>query len=179
MTRTTRAGYLRDVRRLTVALSRARLGLYVLGRRAVFENCPELRPAFDVLFARGRPDRLALVTGELWPSRRLARDEEEAGEEVEGQVQMEGVEHLMQYVAEMTAAKVKQLAELDVVVVEETRDVEEDDEEGDDDEGQQGYADQDDGEAEDEEADEEAQEPVPLGDIEEEDGENEELAEKV
>lgn len=85
---------------MTVALSRARLGLYVLGRREVFEAVYELRPAFERLFAR--PDRLVLVTGEMWPSRRVAAEEEGA---VEGEVVMEGVEHLGQYVFEMTRTR--------------------------------------------------------------------------
>lgn len=42
-------GHIRDVRRLTVALSRARLGLYVFGRRALFENCYELSQSMDKL----------------------------------------------------------------------------------------------------------------------------------
>src|SRR3954453_16902003 len=69
LTRTSRVGYLRDIRRLTVTLSRARLGLYILGRRDVFEACFELREAFELLLAR--PDKLSLVTGELWPSSRV------------------------------------------------------------------------------------------------------------
>ena len=79
-------GHLRDVRRLVVALSRARLGLYVFGRRALFENCYELRPAFDKLLhpatataaaegggsgdggeAEAVVDTLQLVLGERWP----------------------------------------------------------------------------------------------------------------
>jgi len=39
-------GHLRDVRRLIVAFSRARLGLYIFGRASVFANCYELQPAF-------------------------------------------------------------------------------------------------------------------------------------
>jgi hypothetical protein len=35
-----------------VALSRARLGLYVFGRRSLFANCFELQPAFSRLLAR-------------------------------------------------------------------------------------------------------------------------------
>lgn len=104
LTRTSRVGYLRDVRRMTVALSRARLGLYILGRREVFEACVELRPAFDLLLKR--PDKLMLVTGELWPSQ---RDSVEGNGAVEGEAAMEGVEHLGQYVFEMTNTKVKQL----------------------------------------------------------------------
>src|SRR3954453_10250925 len=86
LTRTSRVGYLRDVRRLTVALSRARLGLYILGRRNVFETCYELRPAFDLLLQR--PDKLALSTGELWPSKRLLVEEVDSGE-VPGEAVME------------------------------------------------------------------------------------------
>lgn len=104
LTRTSRVGYLRDVRRMTVALSRARLGLYILGRREVFEACPELRPAFDVLLQR--PDKLMLVTGEMWPAEREVAESDSA---VEGEVPMENVEHLGQYVFEMTQTRIKQL----------------------------------------------------------------------
>lgn len=91
---------------MTVAVSRARLGLYVLGRREVFEACPELRPAFDLLLQK--PDKLTLVTGELWPSQRVIADEGANGS-VEGEVTMESVEHLGQYVFEMTNTRIKQL----------------------------------------------------------------------
>ncbi|KAL8371460.1 hypothetical protein RB595_001315 [Gaeumannomyces hyphopodioides] len=105
LTRTSRVGYLRDIRRLTVALSRARLGLYILGRRQVFEACLELRQAFQKLLLR--PDKLTLVTGELWPSQRRLSDETD-GKNVPGEVVMEGVEHLGQYVYEMTGTKLEQ-----------------------------------------------------------------------
>ncbi|KAI9715179.1 MAG: hypothetical protein M1812_006158 [Candelaria pacifica] len=95
LTRTSRVGYLRDVRRLTVALSRARLGLYILGRREVFEACFELKPAFDLLLRR--PDKLSLVSKETYPTQRAADAEMNATE-------MEGVEHMGQYVYEMTQA---------------------------------------------------------------------------
>ncbi|POR37140.1 Intron-binding protein aquarius [Tolypocladium paradoxum] len=106
LTRTSRVGYLRDVRRMTVAVSRARLGLYVLGRREVFETCPELRPTFDILLERS--DKLMLVTGELWQTERPSAEDDSP---VEGEVAMESVEHLGQYVFEMTNTKVKQLRE--------------------------------------------------------------------
>lgn len=109
LTRTRTVGYLRDVRRLTVALSRARLGLYVLGRREVFESCYELKPAFDLLFRR--PDKLMLAPGEMFPTTRPLDDE------VQG-TPMEGVEHLGQYVFEMTQAKLKVMGEENVVVEE-------------------------------------------------------------
>lgn len=91
-------GYLRDVRRLTVALSRARLGLYILGRREVFESCFELKPAFDLL--KQRPDKLMLIPGEMFPTTRLLSDDDPG-------TPMEGIEHLGQYVFEMTEAKIK------------------------------------------------------------------------
>lgn len=105
LTRTSKVGYLRDVRRLTVALSRARLGLYIVGRRDVFEGCFELRVAFQLLLQR--PDKLALVTGELWPSKRILA--EEVGQDVAGEAVMENVEHLGQYVSEMTNTRIKEL----------------------------------------------------------------------
>lgn len=105
LTRTSKVGYLRDIRRLTVALSRARLGMYILGRRAVFEGCYELRQAFELLLQR--PDKLALVTGELWPSQRQLP--EDLNEALPGEAVMEGVEHLGQYVFEMTQTKIEQL----------------------------------------------------------------------
>ncbi|KAG5928130.1 hypothetical protein E4U42_001240 [Claviceps africana] len=104
LTRTSRVGYLRDVRRMTVAVSRARLGLYVLGRREVFEACPELRPAFDILLER--PDKLMLITGEMWPTERANAEDKSA---LADEVAMESVEHLGQYVFEMTQTKLTQL----------------------------------------------------------------------
>lgn len=100
LTRTRTVGYLRDVRRLTVALSRARLGLYILGRKSLFETCFELKPAFELLAKR--PEKLVLTTGEMYPTSRLL-DEEAQGTD------MEGLEHLGQYVYEMTQAKIKAL----------------------------------------------------------------------
>ncbi|KAL2832412.1 hypothetical protein BDW59DRAFT_104706 [Aspergillus cavernicola] len=107
LTRTRTVGYLRDVRRLTVALSRARLGLYILGRREVFESCYELKPAFDLLLQR--PDKLMLAPGEMFPTTRSIDDD------VQG-TPMEGVEHLGQYVFEMTQAKIKAMGGQDAIV---------------------------------------------------------------
>lgn len=58
LVRTRFVGHLRDVRRLIVAMSRARLGLYVFCRRSLFEQCYELQPTFRLLLER--PDCLAL-----------------------------------------------------------------------------------------------------------------------
>lgn len=93
---------------MTVAVSRARLGLYIVGRREVFEACSELRPTFDILLQR--PDKLTLVTGELWPSQRVLAEEDTSGA-IEGEVVMESIEHLGQYVFEMTRTKTRQLQE--------------------------------------------------------------------
>lgn len=72
--RTHTVGHLRDVRRLVVALSRARLGLYIFGRIDQFANCQELRPAFNRLLGRHglgpdgevRSTRLHLTPWEVW-----------------------------------------------------------------------------------------------------------------
>uniref|UniRef100_A0A2N9H3N4 DNA2/NAM7 helicase-like C-terminal domain-containing protein n=1 Tax=Fagus sylvatica TaxID=28930 RepID=A0A2N9H3N4_FAGSY len=63
LVRTRFVGHLRDVRRLVVAMSRARLGLYVFCRRSLFEQCYELQPTFQLLLQR--PDRLALNLNEI------------------------------------------------------------------------------------------------------------------
>ncbi|KAJ1920846.1 hypothetical protein H4219_001083 [Mycoemilia scoparia] len=72
LVRTKHVGHIRDVRRLIVAMSRARLGLYVFGRRELFENCYELEKTFSQLLSR--PDQLALVSGESYPGNRLLDD---------------------------------------------------------------------------------------------------------
>lgn len=90
---------------MTVALSRARLGLYILGRASVFESCFELKPAFDILLSR--PTSLTVVTDEMFDasfSRQIDGNIQEGQEAV-----MDGVEHLGQYVFEMTKAKVEAL----------------------------------------------------------------------
>ncbi|OCT46083.1 Intron-binding protein aquarius [Cladophialophora carrionii] len=103
MTRSKSVGYLRDVRRITVALSRARLGLYILGRRDLFASCFEMKPAMDLFMQR--PSKLSLVTGEMFPTSRVLDGEVEEGKVAE----MDGVEHLGQYVYEMTQAKVQSM----------------------------------------------------------------------
>jgi intron-binding protein aquarius len=69
LVRTRSIGHLRDPRRLVVAMSRARLGLYVFGRQALFENCYELLPAFSQLLSR--PVQLQLSLGEVWKPARV------------------------------------------------------------------------------------------------------------
>ncbi|KAJ2088023.1 hypothetical protein IW138_004531 [Coemansia sp. RSA 986] len=71
LVRTKSVGHLRDLRRLTVALSRARLGLYVFGRRQLFETCFELQRPMKLLLANG--DRLVLN-----PAERFGQEQERA-----------------------------------------------------------------------------------------------------
>jgi len=68
LVRTKSVGHLRDVRRLIVAMSRARLGLYIFCRKSLFENCYELTPTFSKLGKRA--SRLQLVTGETYETQR-------------------------------------------------------------------------------------------------------------
>jgi intron-binding protein aquarius len=58
----------RDVRRLVVAMSRARLGLYIFARVSLFQNCFELTPAFSQLTAR--PLHLHIIPTEPFPTTR-------------------------------------------------------------------------------------------------------------
>ncbi|KAF2267921.1 hypothetical protein CC78DRAFT_558549 [Lojkania enalia] len=125
LVRTRSIGYLRDIRRLTVALSRARLGLYILGRRSVFESCFELKPAFDILLSR--PDKLVLVTGEMYgETKRLVTEKGEEGQEAV----MEGVEHLGQYVFEITKVKIEALKAGKAVIPSQDVNMEVDEDEG-------------------------------------------------
>jgi len=81
LVRTRSVGHLRDIRRLIVALSRSRLGLYVFCRSSLFENCFELCESFQRLrglatdFANSRKDsgiarQLQLVGAEYYPASR-------------------------------------------------------------------------------------------------------------
>jgi len=72
LVRTKTVGHLRDVRRLVVAMSRARLGFYVFCRKSLFENCFELTPTFRKLAER--PWKLQLVQNESYPAKRKLAD---------------------------------------------------------------------------------------------------------
>jgi intron-binding protein aquarius len=92
LVRTKSIGYLRDIRRWVVALSRARLGLYVLGRRKLFETFGDLQASWSKLIANG--DQLAVVSGEMWPSERGVDDFVEPSK-------IDGIEHMGQHVYQM------------------------------------------------------------------------------
>jgi intron-binding protein aquarius len=64
LVRTSAIGHIRDVRRLTVAVSRARLGLYVVGRKDLFDACHELQPAMQIFGTK--PCKLQLVSDEKY-----------------------------------------------------------------------------------------------------------------
>ncbi|KAG4302147.1 hypothetical protein PCK1_001419 [Pneumocystis canis] len=103
LTRTKNLGYLKELDRLIVAVSRARLGLYILGRRNIFESCFELQSITSKLFKN--PEKLQLVSGEMWPSNR------KIGDKAENIFEMEGVEHLGVYVYEMSKKALEKLKE--------------------------------------------------------------------
>lgn len=114
LVRTRAPGYLRDLRRMTVALSRARQGLYVLGRGALLRSCTELEPVWAALHPPERDvvddennnieddddgaDDLLVVPGEMFGHSPL---------EIRTPVRMQGVEHLGQYVYEMTKTRLE------------------------------------------------------------------------
>ena len=117
MVRTRHAGHIRDVRRLVVAMSRARLGLYVFARAALYGNCFELTRCLGQMLSR--PTRLQVVERErcsidsgLWCQRRV--------EEVEG---VQGVEEVVD-VVDMGARVVRLTREVQGEVVEYRRRVE-------------------------------------------------------
>ena len=62
--RTKHVGHIRDVRRLVVAVSRARLGLYVFARLDLFRTCPELQPVIEQFTSR--PNELHLTPWERY-----------------------------------------------------------------------------------------------------------------
>merc|ERR1712217_69346 len=69
LVRSAQIGHVRDVRRLVVTTSRAKLGLYVFGRFSLYENCFELAPVFN-RFAK-RPQQLSLELNDDFNSDRL------------------------------------------------------------------------------------------------------------
>jgi intron-binding protein aquarius len=110
LVRTKTVGHIRDVRRLVVAMSRARLGLYVFARVSLFQNCFELTPAFNLLMSR--PAKIHLAPHEVYPGTRQANSSP-AGEPlvIEDMPQMAGFvydyyQHKVQAMKEIVASKV-------------------------------------------------------------------------
>jgi len=93
LVRTKSVGHIRDVRRLVVAMSRARLGFYVFCRQSLFDNCFELSPTFSKL--KLRTNKLVLIKNEPYPTNRKLKDNENISPdsivEVEDVVQMSNI----------------------------------------------------------------------------------------
>lgn len=73
LVRTRSVGHLKDIRRLIVAMSRARLGLYILCRERLFSSCRELKKCMNLL--KVFPNKLILVAGEHYPTTRIDLEE--------------------------------------------------------------------------------------------------------
>ncbi|XP_005185025.2 RNA helicase aquarius [Musca domestica] len=101
LVRTKAVGHIRDVRRLVVAMSRARLGLYIFGRVGLFKNCLELQQTFKLLTKRSQ--KLQLVENESYPTERKTNDDppEESIKTMENMTQM------AQYVYQMYCKKLE------------------------------------------------------------------------
>ncbi|KAI8894947.1 hypothetical protein BC833DRAFT_529987 [Globomyces pollinis-pini] len=102
LVRTKTVGHLRDIRRLIVALSRARLGLYVFGRCSVFKNCIDLKPSFSQLLSR--PTKLHLVLDEKYGDvgRKFGSEAEKGTDHI-----IEDVIHMGKYVHQMTQQQIE------------------------------------------------------------------------
>lgn len=72
LVRTKSVGHLRDIRRFIVAVSRARLGLYVFWRTSLFSRCHDLHIIMDQF--RNRPHKLQLIIGETYPTIRTMKE---------------------------------------------------------------------------------------------------------
>ncbi|KAI9010257.1 intron-binding protein aquarius-like protein [Hyaloraphidium curvatum] len=101
LVRTRSVGHLRDVRRLVVALSRARLGLYIFCRPKLFAQAPELASVFQMLMKR--PTQLALLPVEQYGAvtRQVADTGMGKGAD-KGALFIRDTEHMGQYAFEAT-----------------------------------------------------------------------------
>ena len=73
--RTENIGHIRDPRRLVVAMSRARLGLYVFGRFNLFESFAEMKATFKLF--RERSLKLKICPSETASTKRTLEDKPE------------------------------------------------------------------------------------------------------
>jgi len=73
LVRTKSVGHLRDIRRLIVAVSRARLGMYVFCRQGLFAQCHDLKRVMELF--NNRPTKLELVRGEDHNTQRKADEQ--------------------------------------------------------------------------------------------------------
>ena len=109
LVRTRTVGHLRDIRRLVVAVSRARLGLYVFCREKLFCQSHDLKVTMDQLL--DRPTKLQLVLGET------VSEDDEISRNVNDEVpadqvfEVEDVSHLGSVVHRMQEDLLAQLEE--------------------------------------------------------------------
>ncbi|ALC47310.1 CG31368 [Drosophila busckii] len=103
LVRTKAVGHLRDVRRLVVAMSRARLGLYIFGRVSLFKNCLELQQTFKLLMQR--PLKLRLVPADKYPTERLCSAAVSAAKGKD----IENMSEMAQFVYELYMSKMSEL----------------------------------------------------------------------
>jgi intron-binding protein aquarius len=89
LVRTRSVGHLRDIRRLVVAVSRAKFGLYVFYRQSLFSRCHELKQTMEQFASR--PNKLQLVLGETFPTDRTLDGEVTDKEKI---FEIEDVSHL-------------------------------------------------------------------------------------
>ncbi|XP_054156654.1 RNA helicase aquarius-like [Oppia nitens] len=119
LVRTKTVGHIRDVRRLVVALSRARLGLYIFARISLFRNCYELSDAFKLLTQR--PDCLHLLPAENFTdcSRKLLETDSSETPEVKDnsgggdKVVIKNMQQMVQFVYQYYQQKVEQWKQTD------------------------------------------------------------------
>lgn len=94
LVRTRTVGHLRDIRRLVVAMSRARLGLYIFARVSLFSGCFELRHTMKLLMSRPQTLHLLLTDEENFPTRRLLSKQADQT----AQIQIKSLEEMQQLV---------------------------------------------------------------------------------
>jgi len=80
LVRTKTVGHLRDIRRLVVAVSRARLGLYIFCRQELFGRCHELKNTMHQF--NNKSTKLNLILGEKYPCERKTDDESDRKESI-------------------------------------------------------------------------------------------------
>lgn len=98
LVRTFHLGYIRDIRRLVVSLSRARLGLYIFGRWNLYSNCYEIKKAFDIL--DNKPKDLKIILNEEFPVSRKLNDLKS-----QNFINVEDFRHMYRIVQEMLKIK--------------------------------------------------------------------------
>lgn len=104
LVRTKAVGHFRDVRRLVVAMSRARLGLYIFGRVALFKNCYELQPVFNILL--NRPTTLQVLPDEFYPNERKLSDKIETEP-----TEIDNMSHMAEFVYKLYMKRVADMKE--------------------------------------------------------------------